>query len=119
MPTTTDNIIAIDILLEPDARMLKQAEANNARLLKAFPNGFALDAAHRPHITMLQCFVPAINLDKVYAALGKVLGDADATAMNLEGFKYYYTPAPGGTGVAGMVCPVESGPSLELGLGHF
>jgi len=110
MLTTTDNIIAIDILLESDARMLKQAEANNARLLKAFPNGFALDAAHRPHVTMLQCFVPTMNLDKLYAALGKVLGDADATAMNLEGFKYYYTPAPGGTGVAGFV--VRTTPAL-------
>jgi hypothetical protein len=28
-------ITAIDILLEPDAAMLKHAEANNARLLKA------------------------------------------------------------------------------------
>lgn len=110
MATTTDNIIAIDILLEPDARMLKQAEANNARLLKAFPNGFALDAAHRPHITMFQCFVPAADLDKIYAALGKLLGSARVAAMNLEGFKYYYAPAPGGTGVAGIV--VRTTPAL-------
>src|SRR5271170_3258535 len=62
VPTTSAAIIAIDILLEPDARMLQHAEVNNARLLKAFPNGFALDAAHRPHISMLQCFVPAEDL---------------------------------------------------------
>src|ERR1039458_8638694 len=103
MPTATTTIIAIDILLEPDARMLQHAETSNTRLLQAFPNGFALDAAHRPHITMFQCFVPANDLDKVYAALGKVLDGAHVTAMNLEAFKYYYAPAPGGTGVAGIV----------------
>ena len=65
-----NTIIAIDILLEPDARMRQRAEANNARLLKAFPKGFALDAAHRPHLTLYQCFVPAQDLDTVYAAVG-------------------------------------------------
>jgi hypothetical protein len=103
MPVLTDTIIAIDILLEPDARMLQRAEANNARLLEVFPNGFALDAAHRPHITLYQCFVPAQDLDKVYAAIGKVFVGANVTAMNLEGIKYYYLPAPGGTGGAGIV----------------
>src|SRR5277367_4346217 len=94
-------IIAIDILLEPDARMLQHAEANNARLLKAFPNGFALDAAHRPHITMLQRFVRAEELDKVYAAIVNVLDGTNVTAMNLVAFKYYYAPGPG-VGVAGI-----------------
>ena len=39
------DVTAIDILLQPDAAMLKHAEANNARLLKAYPKGFALDAS--------------------------------------------------------------------------
>jgi hypothetical protein len=103
VPTINATIIAVDILLEPDARMLQHAEANNARLLKVFPNGFALDATHRPHISMLQCFVPTEDLDKVYAAIGKVLDGANVTSMNLEGFKYYYLPAPGGLGGAGIV----------------
>ncbi|MFM9101715.1 MAG: hypothetical protein ACKOPS_10410 [Cyanobium sp.] len=51
-------VTAIDVLLEPDATMLAHAEAANARLLEVFPQGFALDEAHRPHITLLQCFVP-------------------------------------------------------------
>lgn len=103
MPTTNAAIIAIDILLEPDARMLQHAEANNIRLLQVFPNGFRLDAAHRPHITMLQCFVPTEDLEKVYATIGNVLDVANVTSMNLEGFKYYYLPAPGGLGGAGIV----------------
>jgi hypothetical protein len=38
------DVTAIDISLEPDATMLKYAAANNARLLKVYPKGFALDA---------------------------------------------------------------------------
>ena len=70
---TSSHVTAIDILLEPDATMLQHAEANNARLLKVFPKGFALDATHRPHITLIQRFVRTADLDKVYAAAGKVL----------------------------------------------
>ena len=40
------SVTAIDILLEPDATMLQHSDANNARLLKVFPKGFALDATH-------------------------------------------------------------------------
>jgi hypothetical protein len=58
-------ITAIDILLEPDATMLGHAQANNARLLKVFPKGFALDEAHRPHITLIQRFVRTEDLDQV------------------------------------------------------
>ena len=94
-------IIAIDILLQPDATMLGHSAANNARLLKVFPKGFPLDEAHTPHITMLQCFVRTEDLDKVYAATGKVLASANVKAMKLEAFKFYYAPA-GATGVAGI-----------------
>ena len=101
MATNNAAIIAIDILLKPDARMLQHAEANNERLLKAFPNGFGLDAAHRPHITMEQRFVRAEDLDKVYAAIGNVIEGANVTALNLVAFKYYYVPGPG-VGIAGI-----------------
>ena len=95
-------VTAIDILLEPDATMLRHADANNARLLKAYPAGFALDATHRPHITLIQRFVRTADLDKVYTAAGKVLASANVTGMKLEAFKDYYAPA-GDTGVAGIV----------------
>jgi hypothetical protein len=95
-------VTAIDVLLEPDATMLRHAEANNARLLAVFPKGFALDAAHRPHITLIQCFVRTVDLDKVYAAAHGVLAAANVNAMKLEAHKYYYAPA-GATGVAGIV----------------
>ncbi len=100
-PAGQSPVMAIDVLLEPDAVMLKHAEANNARLLKVYPEGFALDAAHRPHITMLQCFVRTADMDKVYAAMEKVLAPANVNAMRLEAFKFYYAPG-GAVGVAGI-----------------
>ena len=45
-------VTAIDIALEPDATMIQHAQAANARLLKVFPKGFALDATHHPHISI-------------------------------------------------------------------
>ena len=95
-------VTAIDILLEPDATMLQHSEANNARLLKVYPKGFALDAAHRPHITMVQCYVRTADLDQVYGAAGKVLASANLNAMKLEAFKYYYIPSKE-IGLAGIV----------------
>ena len=44
-PADVNPVTAIDVLLEPDATMLKHAAANNTRLLAVFPKGFALDAA--------------------------------------------------------------------------
>ena len=111
-PVAPSEIKAIDILLKPDAKMLEHAAANNERLLGAFPKGFTLDAAHRPHITMLQCFVRTADLDKVYAAEERVLGAANVNAMKLEAFKYYYAPA-GVTGVAG-ICAKPTPEILEL-----
>jgi len=107
------SITAIDILLEPDSTMLQHCEANNARLLKVYPKGFALDAEHRPHITMLQCFVRTTDLDKLYAAEEKVFADANLEAMKLEAFKYYYAPADARTGVAG-ICAKPSPEILKL-----
>jgi phosphoserine phosphatase len=96
-------VTAIDILLEPDAAMLRHCQASNARLLGAYPNGFALDEAHRPHITLIQRFVRTADLDRVYAAAGKVLAGAHVNSMKLEAFRYYYAPTPPDTGVAGIV----------------
>ena len=101
-PVEPNSVTAINILLEPDATMLQRCEANNARLLKVFPKGFALDATHRPHITLLQRFVRTADLDKIYAAAGKVFAGTDVLGLRLEAFKYYYIPS-GPIGLAGIV----------------
>ena len=95
-------VTAIDILLVPDATMLRHAEAVNASLLKVYPQGFALDATHSPHVTMIQRFVRTADLDKVYAAAGKVIASANVTGIKLEAFKYYYIPS-GDIGLSGIV----------------
>ena len=95
-------VTAVDVALEPDATMIQHAKANNTRLLKAYPEGFALDATHNPHITLLQQFVPTAELDKVYAALDKALAGERPTSWKLKAFKYYYIPMPP-VGVAGIV----------------
>jgi hypothetical protein len=90
--TKPNAITAIDILLEPDAVMIQRATDTNDRLLKVFPKGFALDASHRPHITLVQRFVRTKDLDKVYAAVGKVFASTNVAGLKLEAFKYYYIP---------------------------
>jgi len=102
-------ITAIDILLEPDATMVQRATATNDRLLKVFPKGFTLDATHRPHITLVQRFVRTADLDKVYAAVGKVFANANVTGLKLEAFKYYYIPDKD-LGLSGIV--VKPTPAL-------
>jgi len=95
-------VTAIDILLEPDQAMLQHSADANARLLKVFPKGFALDATHRPHITMVQRYVQTADLDKVYAAVDNVLASEKAASWKLTAFKYYYIPS-GELGLAGIV----------------
>jgi hypothetical protein len=95
-------VTAIDIALEPDATMIQHAQADNARLLKAFPKGFALDATHHPHVSMLQQFVRTADLDKVYAAANTVFASEKPTGWKLKAFKYYYIPSPP-VGLAGIV----------------
>src|SRR5437762_6348206 len=80
----TNPITAIDILLEPDATMIQHATATNDRLRKVFPKGFALDATHRPHITLVQRFVRTEDLDKVYTAVGKIFATANVSGLKLE-----------------------------------
>jgi 2'-5' RNA ligase len=95
-------VTAIDIALEPDARMLQRAMDANARLLKSFPKGFTLDETHHPHVTMLQQFVRTSDLDKVFAAANAVFAKEKPTSWTLKAFKYYCIPSPP-VGLAGIV----------------
>ena len=79
-------VTAIDIALEPDATMLRHAQADNARLLKNFPKGFASDDTHHPHVTMLQQFVRTADLDKVFAAANAVLAKEMPATWTLKAF---------------------------------
>jgi 2'-5' RNA ligase len=97
-----NSVTAVDIALEPDATMLQHAKDANARLLAAFPKGFALDETHHPHVTMLQQFVRTEDLDKVFDAAAAVFAKEKPTAWTLKAYKYYYIPSPP-FGLAGIV----------------
>lgn len=97
-----DSVTAIDILLQPDRTMLDRAKDVNQRLLKVFPDGFPLDAVHRPHITLVQCFVRTAELEAACAAAEKVLAAVDLEHVELKAVAHYYIPE-GGIGLAGIV----------------
>ncbi len=95
-------ITAIDIVLEPDAKMVQRAIEVNKRLLKTYPDGFALDDKHHPHITLLQRYVRTEDLEKVYTVAAKVFAKFKVSEMKLEAFKFYYIPDKN-IGIAGIV----------------
>ena len=101
--------MAIDILLAPDEVMIDRAKAANDRLRGDYPNGFALDASHAPHVTVLQRFVRTSELAKVYAAVAKVLRDESPTSWKLNATGYYDIPIET-LGLAGIV--IEPTPDL-------
>jgi hypothetical protein len=89
--------------------MMHHAHADNAQLLKMYPNGYALDATHHAHVTMLQQFVRTADLDKLYTAVGQVMAKEKPTEWKLKAIKYYYIPEPP-IGLAGIV--VQPTPDL-------
>jgi phosphoserine phosphatase len=90
MQDTTDNLIAIDVLLEPNHTMVVKSDAVNARLRGNYPDGYALDATHAPHITLLQRFVRTKDLDAVTAALTKVFAAERPTDLQLRAKGHEY-----------------------------
>jgi 2'-5' RNA ligase len=95
-------VTAIDVLLLPDATMIEHAKAANARLRKNYPAGFSLDAAHRPHITLLQRYVRTDELDSVYTAVQRVFDKERPRGWQLEATGYYYLNF-NNMGLAGIV----------------
>ena len=75
---------AINVLIEPDEATRRRARDLNARLRKTMPEGFALDATHAPHITVLQRYVRTPELEQVLDAVGAVVAGADLTALDLH-----------------------------------
>ncbi|MBM3964865.1 MAG: 2'-5' RNA ligase family protein [Planctomycetes bacterium] len=83
-------ITAIDVLLLPDAAMLQLAKVANDQLRAVYPKGFALDATHRPHITLLQRYVRTKDLNAVYNAVSEVFDRKRPAGWELEATGYYY-----------------------------
>jgi 2'-5' RNA ligase len=82
-------LTAINILLDPDAATVEKAQAVNARLRADFPQGFALDANHAPHITLLQQFVRTADLNEVAEAVAEVLHTEQSMNWESKAIGYY------------------------------
>lgn len=85
-------ILAINILLDPDRIMVDAAVSVNELLRSNYPDGFELGTSHAPHITIVQRFVRAENLDKVFAAVSKVVEKEKPTQLDLTATDCYYSP---------------------------
>ena len=85
-------ITAVDIVLEPDATMIQQAQAANTGLLKNFPKGYALGDEHAPHISVIGGYFYTANLDEMFAAASKVLASEKVMSWKLKAFQYHYIP---------------------------
>ena len=102
-------IIAIDILIEPDTVMVREANGVNAELRKNYPKGYALDASHSPHITLVQRFVLARDLDAVEAAVTGALKSGPSFPLKLKTTNFVSVEW---AGVAVVVYAVERTPEL-------
>ena len=107
------DLTAIDILIEPDATALARAAAENARLRAQAPDGFTLDASHRPHITLLQRYVRTADLDALFAAVEQVIRSRDDLGrlpLRAAGLRHMPVVAMPGQGIAAIV--VTPGPGV-------
>ena len=109
MRASDDKLIAIDVLLEPDRTMTAKAKSLNTRLRENYPDGYALDATHVPHLTLLQRFVRAKDFEAVIDSITQVLRAEQPTAMQLATKRLDYVRFEG-LGVAVLV--VERTPEL-------
>ena len=78
-----DDLVAIDVLLLPDAAMAGRARALNQVLRQHLPAGFAFDATHVPHLTLLQCYVRRPDLPAVAAAADAAFRSAPPVGLAL------------------------------------
>jgi hypothetical protein len=90
-----DRILAIDVLLEPDATMVKRAVAANAKLREDYPQGYTLGPEQVPHVTMVQRYVKTADLKAIEAAISEVLASQDPRKLKLTATGYAYAPWAG------------------------
>lgn len=96
-------LTAVDVLINPDDDALEHARRYNARLLKSLPEGFALDAKHTPHISVLQRYVRSADLDRFYGEVAKVIAETDFSAITFRSDRIVHiavTPEVAGAAVA-------------------
>jgi hypothetical protein len=77
-------VLAVNVLLEPDEAASELARALNALLLRRAPMGFAFDETHLPHATLLQRYVRRADLDAVVETVGAAVAGTTSAALRLR-----------------------------------
>lgn len=108
-PAPAPEVTAIDILLLPDDAMLARARSINRQLRQNYPQGYPLDATHVPHITLIQRYVRAHQLNAVKDVVTRVLQDHPISSLHLT-VSGYIASTWGQTGI--LLYKVE--PTLDL-----
>jgi hypothetical protein len=83
------DLIAIDVLLQPNQTMLTVAQDWNARLREQMPEGFELDATHTPHVTLLQTYIAADEVDAVLNAISQTAATFELGQLRMEATGLY------------------------------
>ena len=97
-----DDLIAIDVLIQPDPKMMAEAERWNAMMREQIPEGFERDEEHAPHITLIQRFIARSDLPKVLAAVEEVKAKFDMGSLKITATGLYHIPTSD-NGLAGIV----------------
>src|SRR3954468_9433899 len=79
----SDQVIAIDVLIKPDATMVAKAKAVNAKLRADYPQGYTVGGEHVPHITLVHCYIRKSDLASVADAVARALKDHKMAAWQL------------------------------------
>lgn len=107
------DLIAIDVLLQPDQKMMTEAARWNSLMREQSPEGFELDEEHAPHITLIQRFIAKSDLPKVLSAVESVKSQFDLGRLAMTATGLYHIPS-GKIGLAGIVIePTEQLHALQ------
>ena len=96
-----NDLIAIDVLIQPDSRMMEEAEKWNALMREQYPEGFELDEEHAPHVTLIQQYITKSDLPKVLAAVDKLKAKTDLSSLEMTATELGHMSV-GTNGLAGI-----------------
>lgn len=108
--STGDRVIAIDVVLLPDAKMLDFSKAANAKLRSNYPAGYTLGGDQASHISLVHRYVREKDLPSVEQAVAKMAAKERPLEWPLTATGY---GSGKWTGLAITVIGVENTPDVS------
>jgi hypothetical protein len=105
-----DRVLAIDVLLLPDAKMYERAVAANARLRENYPACYTLGSEQVPHISLVHRYVRENDLPAIEEAVSRALVRDNPLTWELTATGYDYAMW---SGVAITSLAVQRTPRLD------